>query len=218
MQEIIFILDASGSMSMLRDECIAGFNKFVGAQRTASTDARLTLTTFSTDYTVVHNGVPLADVPELDKHTYQPGGGTALLDAVGRTIDEVRKRLDDDDQTPDAVVLAIMTDGQENMSKEYMGKRVPIMIDQVQKDLGWEVVYFGADLNKFVLRDSVDQTKTIGLSYQGGADVMRNFSLANASVLRSRQKVSYDIHALSELPEEDLWSVDVDVNDSADET
>ena len=86
---ITVIADASGSMAGLTTDTIGGFNKFLTDQQAQPGEAIFTLCTFNTDYRLVHDCVKIAGVPVLDTKSYSPGGGTALLDAMGTTIESV---------------------------------------------------------------------------------------------------------------------------------
>ena len=87
------IIDRSGSMCNLVTDTIGGFNQFLKDQKDVPGEAMLTLCTFSTTSTIVHDSVLLKDIPDLDTTTYIPCGGTALLDALGSTIDKVGTKL-----------------------------------------------------------------------------------------------------------------------------
>src|SRR4051812_27922369 len=88
--EIVFILDRSGSMSGIAADMRGGFATFVEEQKKLPGECLVTLTQFDDHYDVVYQGRPIAEVPALD---LQPRGSTALLDAVGRTVDDVGARL-----------------------------------------------------------------------------------------------------------------------------
>ena len=88
--DITLVVDRSGSMSAIRDDAQGGVNEFIRQQKTEPNDANLTLVQFDTDYEFIYNGTPIQDVGEYE---LSPRGGTALLDAVGRAINETGSRL-----------------------------------------------------------------------------------------------------------------------------
>lgn len=145
--ELIVIIDESGSMGNVKSDTIGGFNSFLETHQKLGGDAKLTLVKFDTKYSIVNNGTPVQDVLKLDKDTYYPGGMTALLDAVGKTIDEVGKRLSGtpEDERPEKVMVMIITDGEENSSKEYTLDQVRNKIKEQQDTWKWEFVFLGAD-------------------------------------------------------------------------
>jgi uncharacterized protein YegL len=116
--EIAFILDRSGSMQSLGEAAIAGFNQFLRDQQEAPDPARLTLVLFDDQYEVPVDNVPVSEILPLDTVTYVPRGSTALLDAIGRTIESFHTRIApmQKHNRPCQVVFAIFTDGFENTS------------------------------------------------------------------------------------------------------
>src|SRR6266702_1171340 len=88
-----FLIDASGSMSAKQDDVIGGFNAYVArlrAERPAGVRYRISALTFNTIVSPLFNDRKLSEVPVLTRANYRPGGNTALLDAVGRSLDELR--------------------------------------------------------------------------------------------------------------------------------
>jgi hypothetical protein len=184
--EIIFILDRSGSMDSMSDEAKSGFNSFLKSQRECEGDARLSLTLFDHEYTPVIQSVPLDSVPDLDDTTYEPRGMTALLDAVGRSIDDYKQGLK---KSPKAnaskrVIVVVLTDGLENASKDYNYKRVKDLIDQ-QKKQGWEFLFLASDL------ESSEDAENFGFDRSERRihrSVMRSMEFADNKVKAFRKK------------------------------
>lgn len=147
--DIVFILDRSGSMHGLRSDAIGGFNAFVEEQQAVPGEGRMTLVLFDHEYTVVYDGRPLADVPQLTTETYVPRGSTALYDAVGRTIATVGERLSNTPEAdrPGTVIVAIMTDGLENASREYSHVRIAEMIKHQTETYSWNFLFLGANMD-----------------------------------------------------------------------
>jgi uncharacterized protein YegL len=144
--EIGFVLDRSGSMNAMKVEAIGGINAFLESQKKLPGEARLTLVLFDHEYIVAHDGVPINEVPPLDNHSYVPRGTTALLDAIGRTINTIGERLNKtpEPDRPGKVILAILTDGLENASQEFKRKEIFKMIKHQRKLYSWEFVFLAA--------------------------------------------------------------------------
>jgi uncharacterized protein YegL len=144
--EIAFVLDRSGSMQSCREQAIAGFNQFLDEQLAAPGEARLTLVLFDNKYTPVTASVPLPEVCKLDMETFVPRGGTALLDAIGRTIDELGTRLRETPEAnrPGAVIVAILTDGEENSSHQFNWQQVSEKIAHQTNVYRWQFLFLGA--------------------------------------------------------------------------
>ena len=146
--EIIFVLDKSGSMGMIREDTIGGYNTFIQDQKELPGECVFTLATFNTQYDKDLEGALMESVNELDNATYRPGGGTALLDAVGKTINDVVTRHSTlGDEKPGKVILVVLTDGEENSSTEFVNKTDIAKMVKKQEDAGWEIVFLGADID-----------------------------------------------------------------------
>jgi len=145
--DITLVVDRSGSMQSIRDDAQGGVNAFITDQAKAPGDAYLTLVQFDTEYEFVHKGVPIRGV---EPYSLVPRGGTALLDAVGRAINETDARISalPEGNKPGLVVVVIITDGQENSSQEFRRSDIKAMIESKQ-DAGWQFTFLGADQNAF---------------------------------------------------------------------
>jgi uncharacterized protein YegL len=171
--EIIFVLDKSGSMWDVKSDTIGGFNQFVEDQKKLPGEALFTFITFDTTYNKVSEGALLESVVPLNENTYNPSGGTALYDAVNRAIGDTVTRHNDakTEDTPGKVIMVVLTDGEENSSREVRDlKKISEMVKEREK-LGWEVVFLGADLADWK-----------GMGSGMGFSKMSNMSKADMSV------------------------------------
>ena len=155
--EIGVVLDESGSMGFVRGDTIGGFNTFLEDQKKLPGEAKFTLVKFANGATVIHDGVPIGDVPPLDESTYAPGGGTALLDALGNAINSIEQRIEGlpDDEKPSRVILVIITDGHENASREFGLKQIKKMIEERQASRFWEFLFLAANIDAFAGASSI---------------------------------------------------------------
>lgn len=160
--ELLIILDRSGSMEPMAAEVVGGLNHFLDEQKKLPGVARLTLVQFDHVYEVVHAARPLAEVPTFTRDSFQPRGSTALLDAIGRAFAETGARLaaQPEDQRPSKVIACIITDGQENSSKEYRLEHVRAALKEQQETYSWVVVFIGAGPEAFA------QGRAIGMNIQ----------------------------------------------------
>lgn len=157
--EIIFIVDKSGSMQPLIDDTIGGFNGFIEEQKTVDGEAHLTTIFFNDQNCMVHNCVDIREVSPLDRSTYVVGGSTAMLDAIGSTIETVQRRIDNTPEMdrPENIICVITTDGQENASRHYKKNQIQTMIDHQAKGHGWQFIFLGANM------DAVSEAASIGI-------------------------------------------------------
>jgi len=151
LSEIICIIDRSGSMGSIKNDAIGGFNTFLEEQKKLPGEATLTYIQFDTEYEVVHENKPLQNVPPIDDKVYIPRGSTALLDAIGKTIEATGKRLANtsENNRPEKVIVAILTDGEENASHQYDLSKIKEMIKHQKEKYSWEFIFLGANQDAF---------------------------------------------------------------------
>jgi Mg-chelatase subunit ChlD len=145
--DITIVLDRSGSMGSIADDTRGGCNAFLDEQGKVSGRATVTLVRFDHEYEVVYSAKPAGEAPRLDSSNYIPRGTTALLDAIGRAVVETGDRLSKtpEHERPGKVVFVILTDGQENASKEYTKDKVFEMIRHQTDVYSWAFVFLGAN-------------------------------------------------------------------------
>lgn len=149
MAEIVFILDRSASMSGLEEETIKGFNSLIRKQKKEKGNARITTVLFDDRYEMLCERENINKVKKLTDREYYVRGATALLDAVGKTIETTGKILDrlSEKEKPDHVLFVVTTDGMENSSREYTLKTVSEMVRMRRKKCGWEFLFLGANID-----------------------------------------------------------------------
>lgn len=151
---ICFVLDKSGSMSVIKQETVDGFADYcqslVDDPNIMSSD-KFYLVQFNHEYEVTHDGIPVDNIEELD---YKTAGFTALYDAVLASIDMVERKK----QAEDRVLFIVMTDGQENSSRKSY-KEVVEAITAREKD--WTFVFLGAN------QDAWQSAQALGYSSAG---------------------------------------------------
>lgn len=185
--EMVFVLDRSGSMSGLAADTIGGFNELIEKQKKIEGDAYVTTVLFDHEYEVLHDHVALGEVAPLTDKEYFARGSTALLDAVGRTIDSVGARLAaaPEEERPEHVVFVITTDGRENSSREYTAKQVREMVEHQQQKYSWQFVFLGANM------DAVSEARNLGISAKYAADFTPSHSGVRNMYSRALNDVVY---------------------------
>jgi hypothetical protein len=148
-----FVLDSSGSMSHLHGATLRGFNQILDEQKQEEGRCLLSLTKFSTNFDVAYVARDIQEVEPLGSpgNPYRAGGGTALYDAVGTTVKGIEAWLDNHKDFAGDVKIIILTDGEENSSKEWhIYENAPVEDDRDINNLinykqneGWEFVFLG---------------------------------------------------------------------------
>ena len=189
--ELVVVIDESASMTTIKQQTINGFNEFLETHQNLPGEALLTLVTFNTKYEVVYNGINVKDVPRLNDKVYSPTGMTALFDAVGRALDEVGKRYDEKKKKdrPAKVIFLIMTDGEENSSKEYKLKQISEKTQKRQNEDKWEFVFMGANQDAWAAGSGMGILQNINYSVN---DTQSTFAKAAYYSANSR---TYNINA-----------------------
>lgn len=190
LSDLTVVLDRSGSMHVCQSDAEGGLNRFVQDQKQQPGEAVFTLVQFDTEYEFVHRAVPIQKVPHC---ALVPRGNTALLDAVGRAIVETGERLAkvSEAERPGLVVLVIITDGQENSSREFSKKKVQEMIAHQQDVYKWQFIYLGANQDAFAeagdlgIKGSIANTTS---RTQSAA-----FAAASSNTSRMRENVQFFI-------------------------
>lgn len=169
--EIVAIIDRSGSMGVIRTDAIGGFNTFIEEQKALDGEARVTIALFDDRYDLLQNGVDLKETVLLNNTNYVPRGSTALLDAIGKTVNTLKERRLNGEV--DGAIITILTDGHENCSKEYTTDQIKTLIQECEKEYGWTFVYLAANQDAFAVG------ATFGISAQNAV----NFDANGAGLL-----------------------------------
>ncbi len=211
---ILVVQDRSGSMQSRVKETISGFNEYVDdLAQDNSDEAFLTLVQFDDEYLVTEEDTPVAKVKSLNEDTFVPRGMTALLDAVGRGITDLKKRMNDDDRA----LVVIMTDGGENSSSEYTRDQIQKMIRDCEKEGNWTFVFLGAGTDSWSGGSMLGLRRNQGVFY--GADshshgVAYKGLAATTTSLRSGTSMSSVDPGLATASVMSSLGADVQINDS----
>ena len=158
--ELVFILDRSGSMAGLESDTIGGFNAMIEKQKKEEGACFVSTVLFDDKSEVLHDRLPLEQIPKMTERDYTVRGCTALIDALGDAIHHVSNihKYARKEDIPQRTVFVITTDGMENSSHRYSSDEVKKMIGQ-KKELGWEFLFIGANI------DAVETASRYGISH-----------------------------------------------------
>lgn len=195
--ELVFILDRSGSMSGLESDTIGGFNSLLQKQKQEPGEALVTTVLFDDQYELLHNRIDIQSIRPITEGDYCVRGCTALLDAIGRTIQMIAnvQKHTAPEQRADKVLFVITTDGRENASREYTAAQVKAMVELEQERYGWEFLFLGANI------DAIATARRFGIGadravnyHPDGAGTRLNYETvsAAASCVRSARPLSPD--------------------------
>lgn len=200
--ELVFILDKSGSMSGLEKDTIGGYNSMLEKQKAVEGECRITTVLFDNNYELFHDRIDIRAVSPITEKEYQVGGSTALLDAIGRTIHKIgnAQKNTDDDYRAEKVMFIIITDGEENASREYSADKVKAQIERQKTKYGWEFIFLGANI------DAVQTAGRFGIAPDRAVDYLAdsagtelNFKVMSAAVATFREAGTVDEACFDEI-------------------
>ena len=187
--EIVFILDASGSMAGLESDTIGGFNSLLKKQQQAEGQALLSTVVFANDSTVLYDRQDIQSVAPMTDEQYQVGGCTALLDAIGGAVHHIANvhRYAREEDRPARTIFVITTDGCENASRHYSYDQVQRMVRRQQERFGWEFLFLGANMDAIAAARSFGIRADRSVRYcpdEAGTDL--NYTVVNDAIASFR--------------------------------
>ena len=206
--ELVFILDRSGSMSGLEKDTIGGFNAMLAKQKAVEGECRITTALFDTRYELLHDRIDIRAVSPITENEYSVGGCTALLDAIGRTMQKIWavQRHTGEEYRAEKVLFVIITDGEENASREYSSDGVKKLIEERKKEQGWEFIFLGANIDavetagRFGIAPDRSQSyhadsRGVSLNYEVMSDAVASFRMESAMPTGWNERISRDFES-----------------------
>jgi len=147
--ELVFILDRSGSMSGLESDTIGGYNALLEKQKKETGEAVVSTVLFDDSYELLHDRINIRGIAPITDKEYYVRGSTALLDAIGLTINKIgnAQKHTAEEERAEHVMFVITTDGMENASCEFSYEKVRRMIEHQKSKYGWEFIFLGANID-----------------------------------------------------------------------
>ncbi|WML39749.1 hypothetical protein RCG19_21675 [Neobacillus sp. OS1-2] len=193
--ELVFILDKSGSMAGLESDTIGGFNAMLMKQQKAEGEALVTTALFNHQYELLHDRMNVRGISPITESDYEVCGTTALLDAIGFTIQKianVQKRTSEDERA-EKVLFVITTDGMENASQEYSPDKIKKMVQQQKDKYGWEFMFLGANIDAVSTAAEFGIDEDFAVEYHADhVGTQLNYAAVNEAVLNLRSGKKID--------------------------
>lgn len=188
--ELVFILDRSGSMAGLEKETIGGYNAMIEKQKREEGETLVTTILFDNEYHRLMFRAPIDQVKPLTDKEYYPRGMTALLDAIGLTIEQIVRKHKEDvvDYRPTKTIFVITTDGLENASKHFTYSTIKEMIVYEERNYGWEFIFLGANFDVYNVTDRLGIRRQRAARYSRSQEgVNLNYDELGKTINRMRQ-------------------------------
>lgn len=193
--ELVFILDKSGSMAGLEADTIGGYNSMLKKQQKEEGEAFVTTVFFNHDYELLHDRINVKGISPITEDDYQVGGTTALLDAIGSTIQKisnVQKRTNEENRA-DKVLFVITTDGMENASREYTANKIKQMVTRQKEQFGWEFMFLGANIDSISTAEKYGIDEEFAVNYHAdNKGTQLNYQAVNEAVMMMRSGKKID--------------------------
>ena len=201
--EMVFILDRSGSMSGVESDTIGGYNSLLEKQKKEQGKAVVTTVLFDDSYELLHDRIDIQGITPITNNEYFVRGTTALLDAVGKTIQKIgnAQKHTNEELRADKVMFVITTDGMENASREYTYEKIKKLIDRQKTKFNWEFIFLGANI------DAIETAARFGID----ADRAANYHADSKGTRLNYESVSFavsDIRANKNIDEK--WKKRID--------
>ena len=193
--EIVFILDRSGSMSGYEADTIGGFNATIEKQRKLDGTCYVSTVMFANQSKVIHDRAKLDEIKKMTEEDYQVGGGTALLDAIGRSIHHIGNvhKYARPEDVPEHTIFIITTDGMENASRQYDSTTVKRMISRQQEKYGWEFIFLAANIDAVETADRIGIRRDRAANYRQDREGMRtSYEAMSEAIISVRCAESLD--------------------------
>ena len=182
-------------MSGLESDTIGGYNAMLEKQKKEPGEAIITTVLFDDRYELLHDRINLKGIAPITDKEYYVRGCTALLDAVGRTINKIGnvQKHTGEEERAEHVMFVITTDGMENASREFSYEKVRHMIEHQKSKYGWEFIFLGANI------DAIAAAERFGISadratnyYADSEGTLLNYEVSSETVssVRANRKIS----------------------------
>jgi hypothetical protein len=197
---VVFILDRSYSMAGKETDVIGGFNHFLKEQKKLQDKAKLMTVLFDDQYEILHDGLDIQKVKPITSKDYYVRGNTALLDAIGRTVENIDSYASDEDK----VLFFINTDGWENSSHKFNNEQIKEMVTHLQDEHGWKFLFLGADIDAFAAGSTMGFTYTYNTSNTSRGINANYTAVSNLTTeYRTSKGASFNVKDLENLSEVD---------------
>lgn len=189
--ELVFILDRSGSMGGLEKDTIGGFNSMLEKQRKEEGEVLVTTVLFDNMYELLHDRINLKGIKPMTDNEYYVRGTTALIDAIGLTINKISNIQNNTSEEERArqVIFIITTDGMENASVEFTADKVRQMIEEQKEKNGWEFLFLGANIDAVATARNYGIDSNRAVNYHSDKEgTLLNYAVISEAVTNFRAK------------------------------
>ncbi|AYA76134.1 hypothetical protein DOE78_12170 [Bacillus sp. Y1] len=193
--EVVFILDKSGSMAGLETDTIGGYNSMLNKQRKAEGEAFVTTVLFNHQYELLHDRINVRGISSITERDYEVGGTTALLDAIGFSIQKIGnvQKYTSEEERADKVLFVITTDGMENASREFSPDQIKKIIKHQKEKYGWDFIFLGANIDAISTAAQFGIEEDFAVDYHAdNIGTKLNYEMVSEAVVKLRSGKNID--------------------------
>lgn len=193
--EVVFILDKSGSMAGLETDTIGGYNSMLNKQSKAEGEAFVTTVLFNHQYELLHDRINVRGISPITERDYEVGGTTALLDAIGFSIQKIGnvQKYTSEEERADKVLFVITTDGMENASREFSPYQIKKMIKHQKEKYGWDFIFLGANIDAISTAAQFGIEEDFAVDYHAdNIGTKLNYEMVSEAVVKLRSGKNID--------------------------
>jgi uncharacterized protein YegL len=206
-----FVVDQSGSMSGSEGATIEGFNSQLNTLKNLKKENPeqefvVSVTYFEDEVMDIIKFAPIEQVQFLSRENYKPGGLTALLDAIGRSIEQIQRNFSQEIKEDRAtVVMVILTDGGENASNFYTHNLVAERIKELDANGKWTFSFLGADLDATNSSDrlNIRRENVVSFSKSNYSSMMKQVSESISTYTSRKSKGQIINNLFDDISEKD---------------
>lgn len=195
--ELVFILDRSGSMGGLESDTVGGYNSMLDKQKNENGDVRVTTVLFDDRYELIHDRIDIGEIKPITQKEYFVRGCTALLDAIGNTINRISATQQNlsEEKKAEKVLFVIITDGLENASKEFSSRQIRDMITLQKEKNGWEFLFLGANMDAISVAANYGIKESYAVSFHSDSTgTLLNYMVVSNAITSLREGKNLDSH------------------------
>ncbi|MGI8384038.1 vWA domain-containing protein [Robertmurraya sp. P23] len=193
--EVVFILDKSGSMAGLETDTIGGYNSMLNKQKKAEGEAFVTTVLFNHKYELLHDRINVRGISPITESDYEVGGTTALLDAIGFSIQKIGnvQKHTSEAERANKVLFVITTDGMENASREFSQDQIKKMIKHQKEKYGWDFIFLGANIDAISTAAQFGIDEDFAVDYHAdNIGTKLNYEMVSEAVVKLRSGKNID--------------------------
>ena len=159
-QEVVAIIDRSGSMSGKEADTVGGINSTLDIIRQdlkPGERVNVSIKLFDHEERMLIRSLNIEDVRPLELRQFVPRGQTALYDAIGSSLTYFMEKKLHDPNSYTKCLIYVATDGCENCSKKFNAQTLKKLITSAQESYNIELMYLGAN------QDAILEASKIGI-------------------------------------------------------